>query len=215
VRLSNEFTYKKGTDEMTRILTITMELNDQEAASLLERIKERGAAELADDGVEGPKPEGAVDGHGVIWDARYHASTKTTNADGSWKAKRGMSDQEKADAAAYAEGCKNPTPVPATGSLADDASIPAFLQKDASAVAAAAAPPAPPAAPAMPAAPVVPSPVTYDELLAKFGEVDKDKVMANLAAMYAAAGVTDPATLQTNESQRRLLMNELNELNKL
>jgi hypothetical protein len=32
----------------------------------------------------------AVDSSGLPWDARIHASSKTTNADGTWRAKRGV-----------------------------------------------------------------------------------------------------------------------------
>lgn len=205
---------------MSRTLTITLEVSDTELANLLDRFKERGAVEVGDTFPEGPKPTGAFDERGVVWDARFHASTKTTNQDGSWKARRGMSDEEKADAAAYESAFTDPAPTTAPVALvADDTTIPAFLQKDASAVAAAAVPVAP-TVPAMPAMPVVaptPEPVTYDQLLAEFKAIQADparadRLMPNLAAMYAAAGVTDPNTLQTNETQRAALMVELKKL---
>ena len=34
----------------------------------------------------------SVDKHGLPWDARIHASSKALNADGSWRAKRGLND---------------------------------------------------------------------------------------------------------------------------
>lgn len=40
-----------------------------------------------------PDEDPAVDRHGTPWDERIHAQTKTTNKDGSWKRKRGISDE--------------------------------------------------------------------------------------------------------------------------
>ena len=37
-------------------------------------------------------PAPSVDKHGLPWDARIHASSKALNADGSWRAKRGLND---------------------------------------------------------------------------------------------------------------------------
>lgn len=37
-------------------------------------------------------PAPSVDKHGLPWDARIHASSKALNADGSWRAKRGLDD---------------------------------------------------------------------------------------------------------------------------
>jgi hypothetical protein len=61
---------------------------------------------------------GAVDVHGMTWSEHVHASTKTQNADGSWKAKKGFAEQAKAAVAAHkAAGGNQPAPadLPATG----------------------------------------------------------------------------------------------------
>lgn len=203
---------------MPRILTITMEINDQELANLLDRFKERGAVEVADTSPEGPKPTGETDARGVIWDARFHASTKNTNQDGSWKARRGMSDAEKSDAEAYESAFTDPAPA-AADPVADDSAIPAFLQKPAAAAPVVPSAPTPPAAPAAPVVAPTPAPVTYDALIAKFTavqadpKVGTDKLMANLARIYEAAGCSaDGSSLQTNETQRAVVMAELEKL---
>lgn len=36
--------------------------------------------------------DGVVDSQGMMWDARIHASTKTKNADGRWKKRKGVSE---------------------------------------------------------------------------------------------------------------------------
>ena len=52
----------------------------------------------ADDGDNGPVNTNApaTDARGFPWDERIHASTKVTNADGSWRRKRGITDTEVA-----------------------------------------------------------------------------------------------------------------------
>ena len=205
---------------MSRILTITMEVNDTEFASLLDRFKERGAVEIADTSPEGPKPTGETDARGVIWDARFHASTKNTNQDGSWKARRNMTAEEKSDAAAYESAFTNPAPAAAEPEpVTDDSQIPAFLQKPAAAAPVVPSAPTPPAAPAAPVVAPTPAPVTYDALIAKFTAVQADpkvgseKLMANLARIYEAAGCSaDGSSLQTNETQRAVVMAELEKL---
>lgn len=41
-------------------------------------------------------PAPAVDSRGLPWDERIHSSSKATNADGSWRARRNMTDEQKA-----------------------------------------------------------------------------------------------------------------------
>jgi hypothetical protein len=52
-----------------------------------------------DDDESGPVnavADGAVDSKGMPWDERIHAKTKATNADGSWRYRRGVDDATKA-----------------------------------------------------------------------------------------------------------------------
>jgi hypothetical protein len=197
----------------TRIMTITMEVNEAEVSSLLARFAERGEVTVGGDGPvtnTTATADGEVDSAGVPWNPLYHAGSKGKKSDGTWTALRGMDDATKAAAAAYEASFKNPAPA-ATG--LPDEGIPQFLQRDANGVttpATPAAPVAPVGVPAMPVAPVaapVPAPVTFEELSAEFtatiGRIGQDALMAKLGEIYAAAGVdSQGASLQTNETQR-------------
>ena len=94
------------------------------------------------------------DATGLIWDARIHASTKSTVASGAWTAKRGVDPAFKAQIEADLRGVAAPAPAAAP-------------------VAAPAAPPAPPAAPAFqapvaPAAPPAPAAAQAGEGFAQY-----------------------------------------------
>lgn len=52
----------------------------------------------------------SVDKNGLKWDERIHASTKTTNADGTWKKKRGVDDALVASVTAELTAGATPTP---------------------------------------------------------------------------------------------------------
>ena len=194
---------------MPRIMTITMEVNDDEAASLLARFAERGVTTVSGDT---PTPAAAngsdTDANGVVWDARYHASTRNTNQDGSWKALRGMDDATKAAAATYEASFANPAPAPAEPTEPEpetesDETIPVFLQK--------------PASPTMPVATPVAAPVSFEELSAGFQtvieKIGAPALMEKLGAIYEAAGVDSAGTsLTTNETQRAQVLTALKAL---
>lgn len=110
---------------MTRILTITLEVTDEETSALLARIAERGAFVSADagngedDGDQGgttPADPGTLDKNGVPWIETVHASTKGLTKDGLWRGKKGVSpEQRKATEDAWKTAHPNPTfPVPAS-----------------------------------------------------------------------------------------------------
>ena len=199
---------------MARIMTVTMEVTDEEATNFMNRFAERGDATINEttnvtNVATTAAPVGGeqlLDDHGVQWDARYHATTKTKKANGGWKAAKGMDDATKAEAAAYEASFKNPTPSAPTPPAAPVAPV---TEEPAEEVVAPAAPtpPAAPVAPAIPAAPAAPAPVSFEELTAGFGEVigriGQDALMAQLGQIYADAGVDSEGTsLQTNETQR-------------
>ena len=201
---------------MPRIMTITMEVNDDEAASLLARFAERGVTTVSGDT---PTPAAAngsdTDANVVVWDARYHASTRNTNQDGSWKALRGMDDATKAAAAVYEASFANPAPAPAPAEpepeTESDETIPAFLQKPADAA------PAAPALPTMLVAAPVAAPVSFEELSAGFQtvieKIGTPALMEKLGAIYEAAGVDSAGTsLTTNETQRAQVLAALKAL---
>lgn len=130
-----------------------------------------------------------VDGDGMPYDPEIHASPKSFTSDGNWRAKRGKAEEAKEARAAFKAGGGNVTP-PETETK------PAM-------------PGMPGAAPA--AAEEKAAPVTYETLLDKTvgmmerGKIDGDAVMA----LYGKIGVTDPSSLETNESQRAALYAEL------
>lgn len=93
--------------------------------------------------------EALVNEHGIVWNAELHASTKTTNQDGHWKAKKGVDKAlieaynakfVAADTAPAAPVVTTPPAPPAAPSLQTPPAPPSLVT-----------PPAPPAAPALPA----------------------------------------------------------------
>lgn len=175
---------------MNNTVTITAELTPEGLRSAASNLSTMAAAFEASGSshdepttTDAPATGGVeVDASGIPWDARIHASTKTKTADGCWKKKRGVPDEERdrveaelkatmAAPAAAAPEASSPTPPPAP-----EPSSPA---PEASAPSAPAAPaPAPtPEAPA-PAAPEAASPtpppaapaqgsITFPELMQK------------------------------------------------
>jgi hypothetical protein len=93
-----------------------------------------------------PSPVGAVqlDSAGMPWDARIHAKTKTTNADGTWRKFRGVQDALVAEVEAQLRASMAAT-VPVVAAAPAQTALPLPP-----------APPAPPAAP--PAPPAAPEP---------------------------------------------------------
>lgn len=189
-----------------RLMTITMEVSDEEATNLLNRMGERGNASFDGETATTPAapatPEAPaeLDANGVPWNALYHAGTKGKNKNGTWKALRGMDDATKDAAEAYEASFENADSEPeAPAAPVAPAAPPA---------APAPTPPAAPVAPtAVPEAPATPAPVSFEELTAGFteviGRIGQEALMAKLGQIYADAGVpADGASLQTNETQR-------------
>jgi len=208
------------------ILTITLEINDVERATLLNHIADRGgiAVKAPANGFGHATDEGepdadapAVDKTGIPWDARIHSGNKKLNADGTWRRMRGVTDD-----------VFNRVTAELRAAVASAPAAPA-VEAAPAAPTVEAAPPVPPApavpaveaAPAFPSlpnpvdiAPPPPAPVTYDALIARYKELTESGKLTNdnYKAVYAAAGVTDANLLQTDESLRRRLMDEMNKL---
>lgn len=209
---------------MTRILTITVSLQDDELATFLARIGERGvvAGFDGDDGPEIPSSgaPGELDTNGVPWIDGIHASTKGKTNTGLWRGAKGVSaDQRKAAEDAWkaqAQSFTVPqsisgvpggvtlqtppmTPVPPMNPAPAAMQMPGF------------APPAMPGfAPVV--APVPDVPVTYVDIANKYqallnaGRINQEAAMA----MYRDLGIVDPNVLQADESLRRAVMAKLN-----
>jgi hypothetical protein len=225
----------------TTTITLTLTVTDEERARLIARFIETANAvtgEVEDDGIPGDPNGSKVDQTGVVWDARYHGVGMTKNQDGSWRRKKGLSEQEKADADGYEAGCRGSSPVAAVAvglvptpvapvapvTAAPAADVPAFLQAGNFAptpvMPAPAMPGLPVTAPALPVPPPAPS---YAELIAVFeatiGRVGQPVIDANLARIYTEAGVTAEAgglkLLETDENVRRLIKASLEALQPL
>ena len=112
-----------------------------------------GAAAAQAPQIAPPAPE--TDKRGVRWDHRIHASTKTLNADGTWRQRRGVDEALVAQVEAEQRTVDGlpPPPVVAAVPVAQPVAIPPVP------VAVTVVPPPPPvvaAAPVVPPAPVVP-----------------------------------------------------------
>lgn len=138
----------------------------------------------------------ATDKNGVAWDARYHASSKALNADGTWRARKNMSDEDKAAADAYNKAGNAPAATPSIPAedVAPTQSAPAVPSEAAPAL-----PAAPAAMPGLPMPAAAPQPVSYEEVVAAYTAAIGKNPSLDVAALYAKAGVTDPNTLTTDE----------------
>ena len=138
-------------------------------------------------------PAGVVlDKTGLPWDGRIHASTQATNADGTWRQKRGLNDEalrlrvEAELRAAVAAGAAPVAPPPAPA-----------------AAAAPVAPPPAPVVPAVPAAPAAPAVETFATLVARLTpaltsnppRLTNDRVAAVLATLGGDPPITGLAQL--------------------
>ncbi|TDW21092.1 hypothetical protein EV128_12261 [Rhizobium azibense] len=218
-------------------ITLTITCTESERAALIERFIQTANAvtgEIEDDGTPGDPNGDKRDATGVVWDARFHGANMSKNQDGTWRRKKGLSEQEKADADAYETGCRGASqvaqvaagiapvattaPVAAAPVTAPAADVPAFLQTGSFAPTPAAPVMVMPGMPALaPTAPPPPPPApTYDELIATFqaviGRVGQPVVDANLAAIYQTAGVTDVNQLLEDPEKRRSVKNSLDAL---
>lgn len=113
------------------------------------------------------------DKNGMPWDARIHASTKTQNADGTWRLKRNVDEGLRATVEAELKGLPAPTPAAAAAPVAAPATP---------------VPPAPPAPAATPAAPA--GPRDFPTYITQVGAVfTTNPLKANSASTAAAAAV--------------------------
>nr|WP_297388182.1 hypothetical protein [uncultured Roseateles sp.] len=119
-----------------------------------------------------------MDSKGLPWDARIHASSKTKNQDGSWRAKRGLNDAalvQRVEAELRAVAAI-PSPAPAASIAVSATPLPPPVAPAASAP----VPMAPPAAPGIPPAPPV----------AASDPTDFPSLMKALAPLFAANRLT-------------------------
>lgn len=135
----------------------------------------------------------ARDKTGLPWDARIHASTKTTNADGSWRSKRDLDKDFKAKIEAELRAVPG-APVAATAPESGKD----WLVPTAAVAALAVATPAAPVPPAAPLPPAAPAGVTFPALMARLAPkfaTDPATMSGHMIAALATVGLTSPGQL--------------------
>lgn len=216
-----------------RIFTVTFDVADDEFENFMTRLA--GGAVLSNeiprnttvntggDDDEGPVNTAApaINEQGVPWDARYHGKAKNINADKSWKRIKGLSDALKAEADAFEAAAKaafEAAKVAAVTAVApvavvETAAAPVALPVTAAAPVVGLPVAGMPGLP-LPTAAVEPPPVSYEDVVAKFGAVaaTHPHVTATYAAIYAECGIDDPNKLMTEETLRRKLFDKLTEI---
>ena len=124
----------------------------------------------------------------MMWDGEIHASTKARNADGSWRARKGRSDEYEAAIATHkAEQAE------ASGA----AMVPATEPEQSAAPAPTGGMPMPTPQPAAPEPTTPQAPVGYEEMANRFvGMMNAGKI-ADFEAVYRDLGINH-ADLETN-----------------
>lgn len=204
-----------------RVLTITVEVKDDEYQNFINRLADSGKVSVQD-GATGDNDEpgvqvsaGALDKNGVPWLETVHAATKTQTKEGAWKRLKGVTEEQKI-AAENAWRAANPAPF-VTGN-----NPPITIPVSAPPLAIPGLPGMPPVGglPGMPApAPVAPQPVSYADIQAKFAELTPTgkfgpnfEALTGANGIYSKLGITDVNVLHTDENLRRNLLSALNAL---
>jgi hypothetical protein len=177
--------------------TITIEVTETEHANFLQRLSGADGRKIdvstaETTSAEAPTTDATTDKNGIAWNEKYHSSSKALNADGTWRLRKGMSDTEKAEAAALTGAPTVPAAVAApTPSVPDvpSSTMPGLPVAE------------PVALPGLPVATPEPTPVSYADLVAMFQTL-KPEVAANFGALYVEAGVTDPNALKEDGALR-------------
>lgn len=170
---------------MARIINFSIEVTDEEMKNFLYRMSGGDGRKVDVQADEAPEVE--VDKNGVVWDARYHASSKALNADGTWRRRRGLSDAETAEAEAYEKGGETMTVSTADGSATvtvTDGSVTVEAE--------------PFTMPGLPGLPTAPAPVSYEEVVKLYQAAMTKNPALDVQGLYAKAGVTDPNVLNTD-----------------
>ena len=146
-----------------------------------------------------------VDKNGLPWDSRIHASTKTLNADGTWRQRRGLNDpglvsRIEAELRAAVSAGSNPAGPVASAAPAIAAPAVTPIAPPTAAVTPPTSVPTVPAAPPAPASiapPAAPS-TDFASFMARMAPIfaaDQAGAMARMVAVLAPLGLTSPAQL--------------------
>lgn len=169
-----------------------------------------------DDDTGAPAAPGAVDptlgveldANGMPWVAEVHAGTKGKNQDGTWKKRKGVSDEARVAGEQKALTHLKATAAPAhTVAAAPVLQTPAIMGGGNL---------APGLAPAMPGLPVMPAtaalpPVSYEQLTELYASLAGNGLIQaqQMVTVYAECGIANPADLGTNETFRRAVYDKL------
>lgn len=210
---------------MPRIITLTMEITDEEHANFLQKFVDRASVETddADDDTATDAGTGGdgLDKNGTPWLADVHSSSKAKNQDGTWRARKGVDKAvvKQAEEAARAGSAARADQVGQPGTFADVAAGVAAAETPQAAptgMPALGGMPAgmPMGMPTMPVTAPEPQPITYQQVVDRFtalhnaGKVDAQSIQG----IYQAAGITNPQDLNTNETLRAALMAEFDKI---
>lgn len=169
-----------------------------------------------DDDTGTPAAPGAVDpalgveldANGMPWVAEVHAGTKGKNQDGTWKKRKGVSDEARVAGEQKALAHLKATSAPAAAA-APVLQTPAIMGGTV----------APGIATGMPGLPVMPAaaalpPVSYEQLTELYAALAGANVLQaqHMVAIYAECGIANPSELGTNESYRRAVYDRLKQI---
>lgn len=202
---------------MPRIITLTMEITDEEHANFLQKFVDRASVETDDEEDDTATDAGTggdgLDKNGTPWLADVHSSSKAKNQDGTWRARKGVDkavvkqaeEAARAGSAARADQVAQTQPVAAAEPSPAVAGMPALGGMPAG---------MPMGMPTMPVTAPEPQPITYQQVIDRFTELhNAGKVDANsIQGLYQKAGVTNPNDLSTNETLRAALMAEFDKI---
>lgn len=122
-----------------------------------------GAGDDDDNGPVAPVAPGETDSNGLTWDERIHAGTKTKNADGRWKKRKGVDDATITAVEAELRAAAGNAAAPVVSGAPPASPAPVAIPAPATAPVEAPAPvtaPAPAPAPAAPPTAPAPAPST-------------------------------------------------------
>lgn len=141
---------------MSRTITLTMEVTDEEGQAIFDKFMQEASA-VVHTGTTAPTvaenntvtnvtpkggevPTGETDERGVVWHPDFHASTKTMTKKGAWKKKKGADDKaleayekgftQSASPMANMQPTDTSVTQPVEAQAGDPLDIPAFMQRN-------------------------------------------------------------------------------------
>lgn len=144
-----------------------------------------------------------LDASGSPWNPECHSDSKGKDESGFWKGRRGCTKEKRAAIEAQDRARLAGTPVPVAGPdpvpVAAPIAVPAPVTMG-----------FPTLTPPVAVIPVAPAPVTYEALMAKWGELSaSNRITIEMFQQFCAKhGITNTNDLATNETMRANIMSE-------